>query len=63
MIKAKQNAQAAIAVKGATLAKHKETLHRASKLAIDAEAQAYAAKSGKGNATELMIAALMTNIS
>lgn len=58
MIKAKQEAKAASAIKVTAINKQFDILRKAARLAIDAKAQEDAAKEGKGNATEMLVASL-----
>ena len=58
MIKAKQAAKTAAATKVTAINKQFEILRHAARLAIDAKAQEDAAKAGKGNATEMLVASL-----
>lgn len=58
MIKAKQAAKTAAVTKVSAINKQFEILRSAARLAIDAKAQEDAAKAGKGNATEMLVASL-----
>ena len=58
MIKAKQAAKTAAVTKVTAINKQFEILRSAARLAIDAKAQEDAAKAGKGNATEMLVASL-----
>lgn len=58
MIKAKQAAKTAAVAKVTAINANFEVLRKAARLAIDAKAQEDAAKAGKGNATEMLVASL-----